>query len=48
MLKVIHKRVIQEGLVKHKEEVTKGLNHLSLKWNDTRVTTLDTCPKIAE
>jgi hypothetical protein len=25
-LKVIHKGVIQEGLVKHREEVTIGLN----------------------
>jgi hypothetical protein len=26
-LKFIHKWVIQEGLVKHREEVTIGLNH---------------------
>jgi hypothetical protein len=34
--------------VKHREEVTKGLNILALKWNVTNVTTLDTWPKIRE
>jgi hypothetical protein len=47
-LRVIHKGVIQEGLVKHKEEVTKGLNLSEMKWNVTNVTILDTWPKSVE
>ena len=42
------KRVIQEGQVKHREEVAIDLNLLELKWNVTNVTTLDTWPNIAE
>ena len=40
--------VIQEGLVKKRDEATTGLNPLALKWNATSETTLDTWKMIVE